>query len=195
MTKWTEKMLKEALENNTDISVVSGFGGKLPGLASDKKGSGMFSGARRTVSECGEVFQSKGEYDRWMKLKLYEKCGIISNLTRQNKWIIQYGYTDEDGKKIRDSTWTDDFQYICHSHKGEKDKWIIEDWKRGSQTNENKRIVDIVKKKYRVKIIINDGDLSLIPESNGNSIKKMEQVKKRISEERNQNLQENKLKI
>ena len=37
----------------------------------------------KKITYCGEVFDSKREYYRYMDLKLLESCGAISNLRRQ----------------------------------------------------------------------------------------------------------------
>jgi len=37
----------------------------------------------KKIEYCGEVFDSKREYYRYMDLKLLESCGAISNLRRQ----------------------------------------------------------------------------------------------------------------
>lgn len=37
----------------------------------------------KKITYCGEVFDSKREYYRYMDLKLLETCGAISNLQRQ----------------------------------------------------------------------------------------------------------------
>ncbi len=64
----------------------------------------------------GMTFDSKGEYNRWLELKMLEKSGKISNLTRQVtykltahgvqvcKYIADFEY-DYDGMKI-----TEDFK-------------------------------------------------------------------------------------
>lgn len=52
-------------------------------------------------------FQSKGEYSRWVELKLLERKGLIKNLKRQTS----YRLTDKT-RGQRSVFWRPDYQYI-----------------------------------------------------------------------------------
>lgn len=58
------------------------------------------------------TFQSKKEADRYVELKLLEEVGEICGLKLQPKFMLQDGFRNNLGKKIRDITWTADFRYF-----------------------------------------------------------------------------------
>lgn len=65
-------------------------------------------GNRKIVTADGE-FDSKHEYQRWCELKLMERVGKISHLTRQEKYLLipaQYEtyerISEKTGKKLKD---------------------------------------------------------------------------------------------
>lgn len=60
----------------------------------------------------GITFQSKKEADRYIELKLLEKADEIHGLELQPKFMLQEGFRNNQGKKIRDITWTADFRYF-----------------------------------------------------------------------------------
>ena len=93
----------------------------------------------KKITVDGETFDSKKEYKRYCELKLLERAKIISNLSRQVKYILipsQYEKTAEkytkgakkgeykQGKLIeRECSYIADFVYK------ENDKTIVEDTK------------------------------------------------------------------
>lgn len=79
--------------------------------------------AKKTVVD-GIKFDSKFESQEWQRLCLLEKSGKISNLQRQVKFILQDGYTNNQGKKIKPIYYYADFQYIDN-----EGKIIVEDTK------------------------------------------------------------------
>lgn len=83
----------------------------------------------------GVQYDSKKESKRAIELEYLEKTGKIKNLQRQVRFILQEGYENNEGKKIRPISYVADFVY-------EQDgKKIVEDTK-GFRTE-----VYIVKKK------------------------------------------------
>lgn len=68
------------------------------------------------------VYDSKKEYDRWKELQLFEKTGEISNLKRQEVFLIQDSFY-RNGKKISSIEYKADHVYIKNG------KEIIEDVK------------------------------------------------------------------
>ena len=58
----------------------------------------------------GEVFDSKAELHRWLELKLLERAGQVSDLTRQVKFVLIEAFTYR-GKKIRETAYFADFVY------------------------------------------------------------------------------------
>lgn len=65
-------------------------------------------GNRKIVTADGK-FDSSHEYQRWCELKLLERCGKISHLKRQEKYLLipaQYEtyerISEKTGKKIKD---------------------------------------------------------------------------------------------
>lgn len=76
----------------------------------------------------GIKFDSKKESNDWRQLCLLEASGEISNLKRQVSFILQEGYTNNQGKKIRPIIYVADFVY-------EKDgKTYVHDSKGGKAT-------------------------------------------------------------
>lgn len=59
-----------------------------------------------------EKFDSIKEYQRACELRLLERAGKISNLETQKKLLIQQGFRNKDGVKIRDIVYKADFFYI-----------------------------------------------------------------------------------
>lgn len=59
----------------------------------------------------GILFDSKKEMSYWIKFKLMEKSGKISDLKRQVKFILQPSY-EFNGKTIRQISYIADFTYI-----------------------------------------------------------------------------------
>lgn len=56
------------------------------------------------------VFDSKKEYFRWEELRMLQRCGEISELNRQVKWVIT-PKTEYRGQLVREIAYKADFQY------------------------------------------------------------------------------------
>lgn len=86
-------------------------------------------GAKKVVID-GQVFDSRKEYYRWCDLKLLERAGKISGLTRQAKYVLIPAQRDENGRLIeREVSYIADFEYIQNG------EHIVEDtkgYKRGA---------------------------------------------------------------
>lgn len=73
----------------------------------------------------GVKFDSKRELARWLKLKVMERAGTISDLQRQQPFILAESVT-LDGRKrpaikyIADFTYQDGFGYVVEDAKGFK---------------------------------------------------------------------------
>lgn len=80
-------------------------------------------GARKTEYK-GIIYDSKLEARRAYELDMLERAGKISDLERQKRFILQDGYINNQGKKIRPISYIADFSYI--NSKGNK---IVEDTK------------------------------------------------------------------
>lgn len=65
----------------------------------------------------GITFDSKKESKDWLQLKMLETTGCISNLQRQVPFVLQEGYTNNQGKKIRPIVYMADF---CYEKDGKK---------------------------------------------------------------------------
>lgn len=73
----------------------------------------------------GIKFDSKKEMQRYKDLELLESTDYICNLELQKKFLLQDGYTNAKGKKIRPIYYIADFYYFDLL----KDKWVVEDTK------------------------------------------------------------------
>ena len=73
----------------------------------------------------GIKFDSKKEMQRYKNLELLESTDYICNLELQKKFLLQEGYTNAKGKKIRPIYYIADFYYFDLL----KDKWVVEDTK------------------------------------------------------------------
>lgn len=86
-------------------------------------------GAKKVVID-GEVFDSRKEYYRWCDLRLLERAGVISDLKRQEKYLLIPGQRDEFGKLIeREVSYIADFEYIQDGKKVVED---VKGYKRGA---------------------------------------------------------------
>jgi hypothetical protein len=65
----------------------------------------------------GVVFDSKFEGDRWKELCILEKSGKISNLQRQVRFILQDGFINNVGEKVRSISYNADFTYESNGKK------------------------------------------------------------------------------
>lgn len=68
-------------------------------------------GRGKKVSYFGIAFDSQIEGERYLQLRSMAEAGDISNLMCQPKFVLQDGFTDSDGKRVRAITYTADFQY------------------------------------------------------------------------------------
>ncbi len=78
--------------------------------------------AKRTELD-GKVFASKGEAARYAELKIMERAGMIQALETQPKFVLQEGFTDEQGQRHRPITYIADFRYV------ENGMRVVEDFK------------------------------------------------------------------
>ena len=60
----------------------------------------------------GKVYDSKKEANRAFELELLAKMGKIQNLQKQVPFVLQEGYVNKQGKKIRPITYIADFTYV-----------------------------------------------------------------------------------
>lgn len=73
----------------------------------------------------GIKFDSKKEMKRYKDLELLESTDYICNLELQKRFLLQEGYTNAKGKKIRPIYYIADFYYFDCVEK----KWVVEDTK------------------------------------------------------------------
>lgn len=73
----------------------------------------------------GVLYDSRKEMRRAVALEWMERAGIIRNLERQKVFVLQDGYINNRGEKIRPITYVADFVYFDT----ERDKNIVEDVK------------------------------------------------------------------
>lgn len=66
--------------------------------------------AIKTESD-GIEFDSKKEARKWQELKMLERSGLIKDLQRQVRFILQDEYVNNQGKKIRPISYIADFCY------------------------------------------------------------------------------------
>lgn len=78
----------------------------------------------KTVAD-GITFDSRKEANRYFELKMLERAHKISKLILQKTFVLQEGFVDDDGKKVRPITYKADFEY----YDIEKQKTVIEDVK------------------------------------------------------------------
>lgn len=86
-----------------------------------------FHAQKTTVN--GVVYDSKKEAKRAVELQYLEKIGQIQDLRQQVEFVLQDGFVNNEGKKIRAIVYVGDF---CYTQDGVK---IIEDAK-GFRTKE-----------------------------------------------------------
>lgn len=72
----------------------------------------------------GIKFDSKWEAERYNQLSAMQQAGLIKDLQRQVKFVLQDGYTNNKGEKIRPICYMADFQYTDN-----EGKLIVEDTK------------------------------------------------------------------
>lgn len=79
----------------------------------------------KKVEYNGIKFDSKKEMQRYKELELLESTDYICDLELQKKFLLQEGYTNAKGKKIRPIYYIADFYYYDLLKK----RWIVEDVK------------------------------------------------------------------
>lgn len=79
----------------------------------------------KKVTYNGMKFDSKKEMQRYKDLELLESTDYICNLELQKKFLLQEGYTNAKGKKIRPIYYIADFYYYDYID----NKWVVEDVK------------------------------------------------------------------
>lgn len=92
----------------------------------------------------GITFDSKKESKRYLELVAMQKVGTISKLRRQNAFILQEGFVNSQGQKIRPIIYIADFTYEKGGQK------YVEDCKGGkaTQTDVFKIKKKLFEKKY-----------------------------------------------
>lgn len=71
------------------------------------------------------IYDSKKEAKRAYELDMLSKAGEISHLERQKTFVLQDGFINNQGKKIRQITYIADFVYYDEKNK----HWVAEDTK------------------------------------------------------------------
>lgn len=95
----------------------------------------------------GIKFDSKKEMQRYKDLELLESTDYICNLELQKKFLLQDGYTNAKGKKIRPIYYIADFYYYDYID----NKWVVEDTK-GVRTEVYKLKKKLFEYKYNLTI-------------------------------------------
>ena len=95
----------------------------------------------------GIKFDSKKEMQRYKDLELLESTDYICNLELQKKFLLQEGYTNAKGKKIRPIYYIADFYYYDYLD----NKWVVEDTK-GVRTEVYKLKKKLFEYKYNLTI-------------------------------------------
>jgi hypothetical protein len=87
-------------------------------------GSSSFNkyGAKKTTIG-DKVYDSKKEARRATVLKRWQDAGLITDLKEQIRFVLQEGYTNNKGKKIRPIEYVADFMYV------QDGRQIVEDCK------------------------------------------------------------------
>lgn len=100
--------------------------------------------AIKTESD-GIVFDSKFEAEKWNELKMLERIGVIKDLQRQVRFILQEDYVNNKGQKIRPISYIADFVYFDTKKKQK----IVMDTK--SEATKNIEVYRIKKKLFEYK--------------------------------------------
>ena len=95
----------------------------------------------------GIKFDSKKEMQRYKNLELLESTNYICSLELQKKFLLQEGYTNAEGKKIRPIYYIADFYYYDYID----NKWVVEDVK-GVRTDVYKLKKKLFEYKYNLTI-------------------------------------------
>lgn len=95
----------------------------------------------------GIKFDSKKEMERYKNLKILERTNYICSLELQAKFLLQDGYTNAKGKKIRPIYYIADFFYFDYTDR----RWVVEDVK-GVRTEVYKLKKKLFEYKYNLTI-------------------------------------------
>ena len=98
----------------------------------------------KKVENDGIVFDSNKEMRRWKELCIMEQSGMISNLQRQVRFILQDGFINNVGEKVRSISYIADAYY----YDIKKKKWVVEDTKSPATRTE---VYKIKKKLFQAK--------------------------------------------
>ena len=94
----------------------------------------------------GMTFDSEGEFHRYLDLLMLQRAGIITDLSRQVKFVLIPSQKDENGKTIeRECSYVADFTYR------ENGEFIVEDYK-GHKTDVYKLKKKLMLEKYGYRI-------------------------------------------
>ena len=94
----------------------------------------------------GMTFDSEGEFHRYLDLLMLQRAGIITDLSRQVKFVLIPSQKDENGKTIeRECSYMADFTYR------EDGEFIVEDFK-GHKTDVYKLKKKLMLEKYGYRI-------------------------------------------
>lgn len=97
-----------------------------------------------SVTIDGIRFDSKAEGRRYRELWLLQEGGIIGGLKCHTRYLLQEGFTNWRGERIRPMYYTDDFSYIEDGHQ------VVEDVKSGaSKTQAYSLRVKLFQYRYR----------------------------------------------
>lgn len=99
----------------------------------------------------GRVYDSKFESEKAFELQLRQRAGLIKDLQEQVPFVLQEGYVNNQGKKIRPITYIADFVYFdC-----EKQQKIVMDTKSpATRTDVYKIKKKLFEKRYQEYIFI-----------------------------------------
>lgn len=101
----------------------------------------------KKVEYNGIKFDSKKEMQRYKELELMQDTDYICNLELQKKFLLQEGYINAKGKKIRPIYYIADFFYYDYIDS----KWVVEDTK-GIRTEVYKLKKKLFEYKYNLTI-------------------------------------------
>jgi len=100
MTNWSESEYQELIAKQNKAKADKQFKKDKPSKMKNKK-----------TTFYGIEFASIKEGSRYLELLYQEKKGEISNLKRQQQFILQEGFRDNSGEWHRAITYSADFQY------------------------------------------------------------------------------------
>lgn len=92
----------------------------------------------------GIKFDSKAEARRWQELTILLAAGEIYDLQHHTRYLLQEGFTNWRGDRIRPIYYTDDFNYMEDGHR------VVEDVKSpASKTQAYQMRIKFFQYKYR----------------------------------------------